>query len=113
MGGSESADAWANQRSFRHDASLERACIATPDREAILDAMPPFLGGGDMISTVTLDAFTPNELPWKFEAGTPAIAEAIGLGAAVDYLAAIGMDTIHHREQDPDRRLLLYVARRI
>jgi cysteine desulfurase/selenocysteine lyase len=66
----------------------------------LLKEMPPFLGGGDMISTVTLDTFTPNELPWKFEAGTPAIAEAIGLGAAVDYLTAIGMDHIHHREQD-------------
>ena len=53
----------------------------------LLEAMPPFLGGGDMISTVTLEGFTPNELPWKFEAGTPAIAEAIGLGAAVDYLS--------------------------
>jgi cysteine desulfurase/selenocysteine lyase len=66
----------------------------------LLKAMPPFLGGGDMISTVTLEDFTPNELPWKFEAGTPAIAEAIGLGAAVDYLNAIGMDNIHAREQE-------------
>src|SRR5205814_3247194 len=66
----------------------------------LLKTMPPFLGGGDMISTVTLDTFTPNELPWKFEAGTPAIAEAIGLGAAIDYLTAIGMDNIHAREQE-------------
>ncbi len=55
-------------------------------REALLDAMPPFLGGGDMIADVRLDGFTPAELPAKFEAGTPPIAEAIGLGAAVDYL---------------------------
>ena len=66
----------------------------------LLKEMPPFMGGGDMISTVTLEGFTPNELPWKFEAGTPAIAEAIGLGAAVDYLGAIGMVNIHRREQD-------------
>ena len=55
-------------------------------REELLDAMPPFLGGGDMIGDVRLDGFTPDELPAKFEAGTPPIAEAIGLGAAVDYL---------------------------
>jgi cysteine desulfurase/selenocysteine lyase len=63
-------------------------------REEILDAMPPFLGGGEMIREVRLDGFTPNELPWKFEAGTPPIAEAIGLGAAIDYLSAIGMDEV-------------------
>ena len=67
-------------------------------KRSLLEAMPPFLGGGDMISTVTLGGFTPNELPWKFEAGTPAIAEAIGLGAAVDYLAQLGMENVHHRE---------------
>ena len=55
--------------------------------EAILDATPPFLTGGEMILNVTKEGFTPNELPWKFEAGTPPIAEAVGLGAAVDYLA--------------------------
>ncbi len=66
----------------------------------LLEEMPPFMGGGDMISTVTLDGFTPNQLPWKFEAGTPAIAEAIGLGAAVDYLNSIGMENIHCREQE-------------
>ncbi len=69
-------------------------------KRALLEQMPPFLGGGDMISTVTLEGFTPNELPWKFEAGTPAIAEAIGLGAAVDYLSAIGMDNVHRHEQE-------------
>ena len=52
-------------------------------REELLEAMPPFLGGGEMIRDVRLDGFTPNEIPWKFEAGTPPIAEAIGLGAAI------------------------------
>ena len=60
--------------------------------------MPPFLGGGEMIRDVRLDGFTPNELPWKFEAGTPPIAEAIGLGAAVDYLDALGMDAVRAHE---------------
>src|SRR5687768_9170395 len=69
-------------------------------KHALLEEMPPFLGGGDMINTVTLEGYTPNELPWKFEAGTPAIAEAIGLGAAVDYLSALGMENIHRREQE-------------
>ena len=66
----------------------------------LLEEMPPFMGGGDMINTVTLENFTPNQLPWKFEAGTPAIAEAIGLGAAVDYLSAIGMDNVHAHERE-------------
>ena len=64
-----------------------------------LDAMPPFMGGGDMIRRVTLEKSTYNDLPYKFEAGTPAIAEGIGLGAAVDYLNEIGMDDIHAHEQ--------------
>jgi cysteine desulfurase / selenocysteine lyase len=67
-------------------------------REELLDAMPPFLGGGEMIRDVRLDGFTPNELPWKFEAGTPPIAEAIGLAAAVDYLSALGMDAVRDHE---------------
>ena len=67
-------------------------------RAELLDAMPPFLGGGDMISEVRFDGFTPNELPWKFEAGTPPIAEAIGLSAAIDYLSLIGLDRIHAHE---------------
>ena len=67
-------------------------------REELLDAMPPFLGGGDMIRDVRLDGFTPNELPVKFEAGTPPIAEAIGLGAAVDYLTELGMTNVRHHE---------------
>jgi cysteine desulfurase/selenocysteine lyase len=68
-------------------------------KRELLEAMPPWMGGGDMISTVTLEGSTWNELPYKFEAGTPAIAEVIGLGAAVDYLTAIGMDNIHQHEQ--------------
>ncbi len=69
-------------------------------RRDLLEAMPPFLGGGDMIKRVTLDGFRPNELPHKFEAGTPAIAEAIGLGAAIDYLAALGMEAVQQHEQE-------------
>ncbi|MGK7930839.1 MAG: SufS family cysteine desulfurase [Microcystaceae cyanobacterium] len=67
-------------------------------KQAILEEMQPFLGGGEMINEVFLDHFTCGELPHKFEAGTPAIAEAIGLGAAIDYLNQIGMDTIHAYE---------------
>jgi cysteine desulfurase/selenocysteine lyase len=67
-------------------------------RETLLEAMPPFLGGGDMIRKVYLRSFTPNTLPHKFEAGTPAIAEAVGFGAAVDYLAGLGMAAIAAHE---------------
>jgi cysteine desulfurase/selenocysteine lyase len=67
-------------------------------RKDLLETMPTFLGGGDMIKTVHLRSFTPNSIPHKFEAGTPAIAEAVGLGAAVDYLATIGMDAIAAHE---------------
>jgi len=66
----------------------------------LLDAMPPFLGGGDMIKTVHLREFVPNSLPHKFEAGTPAIAEAVGFGAAVDYLTSVGMDAIAAHEHE-------------
>jgi len=69
-------------------------------RHEILDAMPPFLGGGEMILDVRLDGFTPNEVPWRFEAGTPPIAEIIGLGAAVEYLEAVGMTAIREHEID-------------
>ncbi len=69
-------------------------------RKSILVSMPPFMGGGDMIKRVTLDGFSANEIPYKFEAGTPAIAEAVGFGAAVDYLTAIGMDRILAHEQE-------------
>jgi len=69
-------------------------------KEFLLEAMPPWQGGGDMIKTVSFDETTYNDLPYKFEAGTPHIAGAIGLGAAVDYVAALGPDRIavheHH-----------------
>jgi cysteine desulfurase/selenocysteine lyase len=67
-------------------------------RETVLDAMPPFLGGGDMIRTVTFQGSTWNDLPYKFEAGTPNIAGAVGLGAAVDYVRGIGFDAIQPHE---------------
>ena len=67
-------------------------------RTELLEAMPPFLGGGDMIRDVRLDGFTPNDVPWKFEAGTPPIAEVIGLGAAVDYLENLGMQAVREHE---------------
>lgn len=69
-------------------------------REALLDAMPPFLGGGNMIADVRLDGFSCAELPAKFEAGTPPITEAIGMHAAIQYLSAIGMDNIRSHEID-------------
>jgi cysteine desulfurase/selenocysteine lyase len=68
-------------------------------KKALLEAMPPFMGGGDMIRTVKLRESTWNDLPWKFEAGTPAIAEAIGFGAAIDYLQALDMHAVHQYEQ--------------
>ncbi|HKB46477.1 MAG TPA: cysteine desulfurase [Ktedonobacterales bacterium] len=67
-------------------------------RRELLEAMPPFLGGGDMIREVRLEGSTWNDLPWKFEAGTPAIIEAVGLGAAVDYLGALGMANVRAHE---------------
>jgi cysteine desulfurase/selenocysteine lyase len=72
-------------------------------RKEILEKMQPFMGGGDMIREVRLEGFTPNDLPYKFEAGTPAIAEAVGFGAAVDYLARVGMDAIHAHEKEITR----------
>ena len=68
-------------------------------RGELLDSMPPFLGGGEMIRDVRLDGFTPNEVPWKFEAGTPPIAEAVGLAVAIDYLKALGMDAVREHEK--------------
>src|SRR6266700_6519836 len=65
----------------------------------LLEAMPPFMGGGDMIRKVSLRESTWNDLPWKFEAGTPAIAESVGLGTAVDYLQALGMAAIREHER--------------
>lgn len=67
-------------------------------RSEILEAMPPFLGGGGMIGNVTTEGFTTADVPYKFEAGTPPIAEIVGLGAAVDYLSAIGMQEIRQHE---------------
>jgi cysteine desulfurase/selenocysteine lyase len=67
-------------------------------KREILESMPPFLTGGDMIRQVTFEGAEWNDLPWKFEAGTPSIVEAIGLGAAVDYLTDLGMHEIRKHE---------------
>ncbi len=69
-------------------------------RRDLLEAMPPFLGGGDMISTVSFEGSSWNELPFKFEAGTSPVAQGVGLGAAIDYLAGIGMERIRAHEKD-------------
>jgi cysteine desulfurase/selenocysteine lyase len=75
-------------------------------KKDLLNNMPPFMGGGDMILRVTFDGSTWNKLPWKFEAGTPSIAEAIGLGAAVDYMSAIlgWPQCIHMNNSSPTMR---------
>ena len=75
----------------------------------LLDKMPPFMGGGEMIKSVELRSFKSNDLPHKFEAGTPAIAEGIGFGAAIDYLLSIGMDKIEEHEH----KLTLYALDKI
>jgi cysteine desulfurase/selenocysteine lyase len=75
-------------------------------RMEILDAMPPFLGGGNMIDTVTFDGFTTAPVPMKFEAGTPPIIEAVGLAAAVEYLEEIGMANIRQHEMELSRYTL-------
>jgi len=67
-------------------------------RSELLEAMPPFLGGGGMILNVTTEGFTPDVPPARFEAGTPPIAEAVGLAAAIDYLSGLGMDAVHRHE---------------
>jgi len=67
-------------------------------RRELLDEMPPFLGGGEMIRKVTFEGATWNDLPWKFEAGTPNIADAIAFGAAIDYLEALGMENVRRHE---------------
>ena len=69
-------------------------------KEALLDAMPPFMGGGEMIKEVWFDHAKYNDLPYKFEAGTPNIAESIGLGKAIEYLQRLGMDKIRQHEKD-------------
>jgi len=68
-------------------------------RERLLAAMPPWQGGGDMIRTVSFEKTTYNELPWKFEAGTPNISGAVGLAAAMDYVESLGLDAIGAHEQ--------------
>jgi len=78
-------------------------------RRTLLEAMPPFMGGGDMIRKVRLSGSEWNDLPYKFEAGTPSIAEAVGLGAAVDYLSGVGMDKI----QAYDHQLIAYALDRL
>ena len=78
-------------------------------RRELLEAMPPFLGGGEMIRTVTLTESTWNELPWKFEAGTMCIAEAVGLGAAVQWLEKVGMERVFAH----DRELAAYAMARL
>jgi len=78
-------------------------------RRTLLEAMPPFLGGGEMIREVKLTGSKWNELPWKFEAGTMAIAEAVGIGAAVDYLQGLGMDAVFAH----DRELVAFAMERL
>ena len=78
-------------------------------RESLLDTMPPYQGGGDMILEVTFEGTTYNDLPYKFEAGTPNIAGVIGLGAAVDYLRSVGLENIAAHEQ----QLLDYMTKRL
>jgi cysteine desulfurase/selenocysteine lyase len=76
-------------------------------KEALLEAMPPYQGGGDMILSVSFEGTEFNELPYKFEAGTPAIEAAVGLGAAIDYVQALGLEAIAAHEHD----LLAYATR--
>jgi cysteine desulfurase/selenocysteine lyase len=78
-------------------------------KKELLSAMPPFLGGGDMILRVELSGFTANEVPYKFEAGTPAIAEAIGLAAAIEYLETLGMENVQAHE----REMVTYAMERL
>ncbi len=78
-------------------------------RQELLEALPPFLGGGEMIETVTMASSTFAGLPHKFEAGTPPIAQAVGLGAAVDYLTGLGMDAVHAHE----RHITAYALERL
>jgi len=82
-------------------------------RRALLEAMPPYMGGGEMIREVHLRSATWNDVPWKFEAGTPDVAAAIGLGAAVDYLAAIGMEQVREHERGLTRYALEVLPREV
>ena len=81
-------------------------------RSEILEEMPPFLGGGEMILNVTQEGFTTNDLPWKFEAGTPPIAEIIGLGAAVKYLTNIGMQNVQAHGEELTQYMLETLSER-
>ena len=72
-------------------------------RAELLEAMPPFLGGGEMIRDVRVDGFIPNDIPWKFEAGTQPIAEAVGFGAAVDYMTNLDMTAVREHEMQLTR----------
>jgi cysteine desulfurase / selenocysteine lyase len=78
-------------------------------REEVLEGMEPFLGGGEMIRDVAIEGSTWNDIPWRFEAGTPNVAEAVGLGAAVDFLEALGMDRVRAAEAD----LTAYAIKRL
>jgi cysteine desulfurase/selenocysteine lyase len=78
-------------------------------KERLLESMPPWEGGGDMISSVTFEKTTYNQLPYKFEAGTPNIAGVVGFGTAIDYLNEIGMDRVSRSEQE----LLAYATERL
>lgn len=75
-------------------------------KEALLDALPPFMGGGDMISEVTLEGFSVNELPYKFEAGTPPISQAVGLASAADWLESVNIDALGAYESQLAQRFL-------
>jgi cysteine desulfurase / selenocysteine lyase len=75
-------------------------------RAGLLESMEPFLGGGEMISNVTTEGSTWAEVPWKFEAGTPPIAEAVGLGAAADYLRAVGLESVRAHEVELTTHML-------
>jgi len=78
-------------------------------REEVLEGMEPFLGGGEMIRDVAIEGSTWNDIPWRFEAGTPNVADAVGLGAAVDFLQALGMDRVRAAEAD----LTAYALKRL
>ena len=81
-------------------------------REEHLERLPAFLGGGEMIRDVRLDGWLPNDIPWKYEAGTPPIAEAIGLAAAVDYLTGLGVDQVRRHEQSVTAYAMATLAER-
>src|SRR5581483_3838933 len=78
-------------------------------RRSFLEAMPPFLGGGEMIRRVRREGSTWNDLPWKFEAGTPSVGDAVALGEAVRYLNGIGLDAV----REHDRRVTSYALDRL